>query len=92
MILKILGIRVNNLKIDRNTYNIFDRTDEINRFVQNSGSKTAQSGYYTIDSTEFAHGGSPIELFGMTDYRYRLDVSAAMTLTCLSEYWGVLPG
>lgn len=79
-----------NLKIDRNTYNIFDRTDELNRSIQTNGVRTPQSGYYMVDSTENGYGGEPIDLYGMTDYRYRLDVSAAMTLTCLSEYLGVL--
>lgn len=79
-----------NLKIDRNTYSIFDRTDELNRVIQNAGVRTAQSGYYTIDTSENGLGGELIDLFGMTDYRYRLDVSATMTLTCLSEYFGVL--
>ena len=83
---------ISNLKIDRNTYNIFDRTDELNRVVQNAGVRAAQSGYYMIDTTENGYGGEPIDLFGMTDYRYRLNVSAAMTLTCLSEYLGVLNG
>ena len=83
---------ISNLKIDRNTYNIFDRTDELNRSAQTNGVRTPQSGYYTIDTGEKGYGGEPIELFGMTDYRYRLNVSAAMTLTCLSEYLGVLNG
>lgn len=80
------------LKIDRNSYSIFDRTDELNRVLQNAGVRVAQAGYYMIDSTENGYGGEPYDLFGMTDYRYRLDVSAAMTLTCLSEYLGVLNG
>jgi len=80
------------LKIERNGYTIFERTDEINRVIQNAGVRKAQSGYYMIDSTENAYGGEPVELFGMTDYRYHLDVSAAMTITCLSEYLGVLNG
>ena len=81
---------ISNLKIDRNTYNVFDRTDELNRSIQANGVRTAQSGYYTIDTTENGQGGQVIDLFGMTDYRYRLNVSAAMTLTILSEYLGVL--
>lgn len=83
---------ISNLKIDRNTYEIFDRSDELNRSMQTNGIRKPQSGYYSIDSAENGQGGEPIELFGMTDYRYRLNISAAMTLTCLSEYLGVLSG
>lgn len=81
---------IDNLKIDRNTYNIFDRSDELNRSIQTNGVRTPQSGYYMIDTTENGYGGEVVELYGMTDYRYRLDVSAAMTITALSEYMGVL--
>lgn len=83
---------ISELKIDRNTYAIFDRTDTLNRHVQTNGIRTPQSGYYTIDTGENGHGGELISLFGMTDFRYKLNVSAAMTLTCLSEYFGVLQG
>lgn len=81
---------ITELKIDRNTYNIFERTDELNRSIQTNGEKTPQSGYYTIDTTENGSGGELIDLYGMTDYRYRLAVSSAMTLTCISEYFGAL--
>ena len=84
---------MSNLKIDRNNYNIFDRTDTLNRFLQNSGGyRTAQSGYYMIDTTEKGHGGEVIDLFGMTDFRYRLNVSTGMTITAISEYFGVVTG
>lgn len=80
-----------NIEVDRNTFNIFDRTDELNRAIQTNGVRVPQSGYYMVDSTENGYGGDPIELFGITDYRYRLNVSAAMTLVCISEYLGVMP-
>lgn len=81
---------VANLKLARNGYDLFDRTDALNRAMQSNGVRSPQSGYYTIDTTEDGHGGELVELYGLTDYRYHLDVSAAMTLTCLSEYHGVL--
>ena len=81
---------IDNLKIDRNSYTIFDRPDGLNRFIQNGGERVAQSGYYTIDPSEKGDGGEPIDLYGMTDFRYRLSVDGAMTATILSEYLGVL--
>jgi len=81
---------IDNLKIDRNTYNIFDRSDELNQSIQTNGVRTPQSGYYMVDTTENGYGGEVIDLYGMTDFRYRLDVSAGMTITALSEYLGVL--
>ncbi len=82
---------ISELQIDRNQYKIFERTDELNRSIQTNGIRTPQSGYYMIDTTENARGGDAIELYGMTDYRYRLNVSAAMTITSISEYLGTLP-
>lgn len=82
---------ITNLRIDRNNYQVFDRTDALNRFVQNNGRRTPQSNYYTIDTGENGEGGAVIDLYGMTDYRYRLAVDGAMTITTLSEYMGVAP-
>lgn len=83
---------ISNIKIDRNQYNIFDRPDALNRAMQNDGIRKAQSNYYSVDSAERGVAGEVINLLGMTDYRYRLGVSAGMTLTCISEYLGVLTG
>lgn len=83
---------ISNLKIDRNQYNIFDRTDGLNRSMQKDGIRVPQAGYYMIDPTERGISGEVINLMGTTDFRYRLNVSQAMTLTCLSEYLGVLTG
>jgi len=83
---------IRNLRVDRNTYKIFDRTDGLNRVIQNAGVRKPQSGLFSIDTTENGHGGELIQLHGMTDYRYALDVSSAATLTVLSEYFGALQG
>lgn len=82
---------ITNLRIDRNQYELFNRPDDLNRAIQNNNIRAAQSGYYTIDTTERGNGGDTIELYGITDYRYRLAVSGAATLTILSEYMGVVP-
>jgi len=81
---------ISNLRIDRNNYQVFDRTDTVNRVVQAAGVREPQAGYYMIDATENGHGGEPIALHGMVDFRYRLNVSAAMSVSCISEYFGAL--
>ena len=82
---------INNLKIKRNNYEMFNRPDALNRAIQNGNRRTAQSGYYTIDTTENGNGGDMINLKNMTDFRYHLDVTGAATITVLSEYLGVIP-
>lgn len=42
-----------------------------------------------IDMFENGLGGEFIDLFGMIDYCYCLDVFVVMMLICLSEYFGV---
>jgi hypothetical protein len=81
---------VNNLKIIRNNYTIFNRPADLNGVIQNTGGKTTQANMYAIDTKENNQGGDVIQLTGMTDYRYVLDVSAAAQVTCVSEYFGAL--
>lgn len=81
---------ISNLRIDRNGYILFDRPDRLNRQVEDAGIRSPISGYYTIDTGENGIGTDVIDLYGMTDYRYRLAVSGAMTVTILSEYFGVI--
>lgn len=81
---------IDHLQIDRNQYIVFDRSDTLNRMIQDSGIRAPQSNYYTIDTGENGIGGDVIQLLGMTDFRYRLNADGAMTVTILSEYFGVL--
>lgn len=83
---------ITNIRIDRNSYSIFDRTDQLNRVIQKDGVRVPQGDYFMVDTTENGYGGEPIDLYGMTDFRYRLSVDAGSTLTVLSEYLGVLNG
>jgi hypothetical protein len=83
---------IGNIKVERNTYKIFDRTDGLNRVMQLAGVRVPQAGVYSVDTTENGHGGELIQLHGMTDFRYVFSVSEATTLTVLSEYFGALQG
>ncbi len=81
---------ISQLEVNRNTYTLFERSDALNRAIQADGVRTPIAGQYTVDTAERGHGSRVISLYGMTDYRYRLDVSEAMTIECTSEYFGVL--
>lgn len=81
---------ITNLQVDRNQYKIFERPDALNRHIQDAGIRSPRSGYYTIDTGENGVGTDVIQLYGMTDFRYRLNCSGAMTINVLSEYFGVL--
>lgn len=81
---------INGLKIDRNQYTIFDRSLALNNHLLTDGVRWPRDKWFTMDTTEKGHGGELVQLFGMTDFRYRLDVSAACSITCISEYFGAL--
>jgi len=81
---------VSNLKVDRNQYTIFDRSARLNNHVLSSGVRSPVLGFYTLDTTETGQGGELIQLFGMTDFRYRLQIDQKCSITCISEYFGAL--
>ncbi len=78
------------MKIDRDTYTIFERTKALNESIQKDGVRVPQSGYLVIDRTEKGFVGNRIDLRGVRDYRYKFTLTGAATLTFLSEYLGGL--
>ena len=81
---------INAIRVDRNNYTVFDRPAALNSVMLNNGKRAAQSGYFTVDTGENGLGGDVIQLFGMTDFRYRLDTSSGGSIVILSEYLGAL--
>lgn len=81
---------VNKLTVERNQYTIFERIAALNSKVQTDGVRVPQAEFYALDKTERGYGGDPIDLVGVSDYRYKLDMSGAATLTIYSEYLGRL--
>lgn len=77
-------------KIEADQYTIFERTKALNNRILSDGVRVPQNGYFTIDRTEWGYGGDPIPLVNVTDYRYKLTIDGAMTLTILSHYLGQL--
>ena len=81
---------ISDIKIERDLYLIWQRTKALNEKVQTDGERVPQAGYVVIDTTELGYGGNNIGLGGVQDFRYRLDVDQAMSITAISEYIGVL--
>lgn len=76
--------------VERNQYIVFDRTSAYNSRVQTDGYRVPQPGLFVIDKTEDALGGDPIDLVGAADFRYRLTMDGAATVTFIQEYLGTL--
>ncbi len=81
---------ITDVKLERNQYTIFERSATLNSKVQTDGIRTPQSDIYVVDKTERGFGGDPIDLVGVSDFRYNLTVDGAMTVTAYSEYLGRL--
>lgn len=78
------------VKIERNQYTIFERSATLNTRIQTDGVRTPQGGIFAVDKTERGYGGDPIDLVGVSDFRYNLTVNGAMTVTVYSEFLGRL--
>lgn len=81
---------ITRLVVERNQYVIFDRTSQYNSRIQNDGYRVPQASWYVIDKTEYALGGDPIDLVGAADFRYRLTLDGAATVSVVQEYLGTL--
>lgn len=78
------------VKVESDQYTIFERTKALNNRIQVDGIRVPQNGYYVLDRTEWAYGGDPIPLIGPQDFRYKVTLTGAATLTILSHYLGGL--
>lgn len=78
------------LRIERDTYAIFERPKALNEAIQVDGERTPQAGYVVFDTTEKGYGGSMVVLAGASDFRYMLEMSGAEQVTFWPEYVGRL--
>ena len=81
---------IDNIKMERNSYNIFDRPTALNSRMQTDGVRTPQAGFIIIDPSERGEGGQIIDLLGITDFRFKLEMTGACNLKMISEYIGRL--
>lgn len=78
------------LKVESNSYKVFERTAQLNERKQRDGIRVPQAGWYVIDRTEHGYGGDPLDLRGLDDFRVRFTTGAAMTVTTYAHYLGNL--
>lgn len=81
---------IDKIIIDRDLYTVWERSKALNEAMQNDGVRKPQSGWIAVDKTENQYAGSPINLVGAKDFRYRLTMTGAASITVLSEYMGAL--
>ncbi len=81
---------ISDMKVERDTYVIWERSTTLNEMLQVDGVRSPQSGYFIIDKTEKGFAGDPVALAGFADFRYRLECSAAAQIDCFIETLGAL--
>lgn len=81
---------ISQVEIERDLYNIWERSAALNSKVQTDAGRKPQVGYFVVDTTELGYGANGIGTNPVNDFRYRLDVDGAMTITAIQEFIGIL--
>lgn len=81
---------ISGVKIESDQYTVFERIAALNNRIQTDGIRVPQAGYFVIDRSEWGYGGDPIPLKGPQDFRYKVTVTGAATLTIFPHYLGGL--
>ena len=81
---------LNFLRIERDNFVVFDRTDLVNDTEQTNGVRVPQANLYVYDPTEAGNGAEGLVTANVNDLRFIYDVGAAMNLLLNVEYLGGL--
>lgn len=81
---------ISEIKVERDTRTLFQRSKALNELKQTDGVRTPQAGWHSLDRTEQGYGGDPMQLIGASDFRYILTMTGAAAVTVYSEVFGVL--
>lgn len=81
---------IDNLRLERDDFVMFDRSKELNARIQIDGVRTPQPNLYVYDTCEDGNGTDQLVTRGVHDMRWIFTVDGAMTLTTLMEYVGAL--
>lgn len=79
---------ISRARIERDTFIVFDRTDDLNERVQTDGVRVPQASQYVYDPTEAGNGAEGLITKGVNDLRFILTHSAAATDTVCVVYIG----
>lgn len=76
---------VNSLRIDRDGYTVFERSDAENRLLQDDGARVPQAGVFTFDPTEVGNGSETLQTAGVFDLRLIVGMDSAGPLPVVVE-------
>lgn len=81
---------ITGVKIDRDLYNIFDRSVALNTLIRGLNKRVVVADWFTYDRTERGYGLDPVDLKGVRDFRYKVTTDDAASLVFYQETIGAL--
>lgn len=81
---------INSVKVERDNFVVFERTEAENTLIQNDGVRNAQSGYFCYDPTEQGYGGEGLVTQGVQDLRITVNVGSAGPMPVTVESIGAV--
>lgn len=82
---------IDRLRVQRDNFTVFDRTDALNTLIQNDGVRDpADFTGFVYDPTEAGNGAEGLVTRNVADLRFILTVSGAMSITLGVDYIGGL--
>ena len=83
---------INSIKLQRDGYDVFERTQAENEVAQLDGVRVPQSGYYVLDFSEEGDGQDWLEVRGAQDVRFKLDMAGAGHVDAIVEFIDTIDG
>lgn len=90
--IKSAGDYITKVVMERDNFLAFERTPAMNSHVQRDGVRVPQDNWFVIDPSERGRGDEAIVSAGVQDFRLKITVSQADTLTVYVDYLGALTG
>lgn len=86
---------IDSVRLERDDFVMFDRTDALNSRLQTDGVRVPQPGLYVYDTTEKGNGQDQLLTrdengVRVNDLRFFMELDGAMTITSVVEYLGAL--
>lgn len=77
---------INSIKLTRDGYDVFERTKAENEAIQSDGVRVPQTNYSVVDFSEEGNGQDWLEVAGVQDLRFTLNMAAAGHIDVMVEY------
>ena len=77
---------IDSIRLQRDGYTVFERDTAENEAIQSDGVRVPQAGYWVIDFSEAGNGQDALNIAGVKDLRFTLDMAAAGHVDVIVEY------